>query len=92
MSNEYIKKHVMELISLALDIQLQTNFPVHTVLNPMVGALEIAIGHEMERRVNLFDTSFEDRLYFFDDYQNEEFLTKYPKVKKKLESYLAVNN
>lgn len=88
MNNTEIKNKVIELVNMAMTIQLNTYHPVAIQLNPIVGSLNICIGYEMERTVDLFNCMFEAQLYFFDEWNNVEFYENYPIVKKKLEKIL----
>jgi hypothetical protein len=79
-----VKLAILELTSMAMEIQDTSTCLVQININHCVGILEIYISKEYDRRLNTNDTLLEEKISYGDDYYNETFEYEYKRIKKNL--------
>lgn len=79
-----VKLGILELTSLAMNIQDETNCLVEINIHHSVGIWNVCISHEYDRRLNKEDNLYEANINYGDDYYNQFFEENYKAIRNTL--------
>jgi hypothetical protein len=85
-----IKAAILELTSLAMQIQDESSCLVEINIHHSVGIWSVCISNEYDRRISYQENMYEDSLHYGDEYHNEFFRESYLRIKERLEEIYTV--
>lgn len=83
-----VKLAILELTSIVMDVQDNSNCLAQITIYHSVGVIEIYISKEYDRKLNTGDALLEERVVYGDDYHNETFEEEFKRVRQKLYNIL----